>query len=75
MHELVAWDQIEQEGMVKGEMRAILKFARKRFGKPDAKTLAALKAIQDLERVERMLERLTDLKTTVNSWRALLAIE
>ena len=49
MHESVAWDEIEEEGMVKGEMLAILKLARKRFGEPDAKTLAALNAILDRE--------------------------
>ena len=38
-------------------------------------TLAALNAIQDRERVERMLERMTDVKATVKSWKALLAIE
>jgi hypothetical protein len=75
MHESVAWDEIEEEGLMKGEMLAILKFARKRFGEPDAKTLAALKAIQDRERVERMLERMTEVKVNVKSWKALLAVE
>ena len=71
MRESVAWDQIEEEGFVKGEIAVLLKLARKRFGKPDAKTLAALNAILDRERVERM----TDVKVTVKSWKALLAIE
>jgi len=74
MHQSTAWDQIEEEGIVKGEMSAILKFARKRFGEPDAEILAALNGIQDRERVERMLERMTDVKATVRSWKALLAI-
>jgi hypothetical protein len=75
MHESVAWDQIEEEGMVKGQLQAILKFARKRFGEPDAKTLAALNAITDRERVERILDRMSDVKVTVKSWKALLAID
>jgi len=74
MHESVAWDQIEEEGFVKGELAVLMRLARKRFGEPDDKTLAALNAIQDRERVERMVERMTDLKVTVKSWKALLAI-
>jgi hypothetical protein len=75
MRESVTWDEIEEEGLAKGVMLAILKLARKRFGDPDAKALAALNAIQDRAHVERMLERMTDVKVTDKSWKALLAIE
>jgi hypothetical protein len=75
MHESVAWDQIEEEGFVKGELAVLVKLARKRFGEPSRETLAALSAIQDRERVERMVERMTDRKVKVRSWEALFAIQ
>ena len=75
MHESVAWDQIEDEGFIKAAMMAILNLGRHRFGEPDARTLAALNALQDRDRVERMLQRMTEAKVTVKSWKALLAIE
>lgn len=71
MHETVAWDEYLEEGMVKGELKAILKIGTKQFGKPAAKTKAALMAIQDLNRLDRMLDEVMNVK----SWTALLSVK
>ena len=69
MHESTAYDMILDEGRVEGEIRLLLRQGRKRFGPPDPPTESALKAIKDLERLERMGEAVL----TVNSWQELLA--
>ena len=61
--------------MVKGQLQAILKLARNRFGEPDAKTLAASTRLWIASTVERILDRMAHVKPTVKSWKALLAIE
>jgi hypothetical protein len=58
-----------EEGEIKGKVGAILRIGRNRLGPPDTVTEAALKAIKDLER----LDRLTDAVLTVNCWQELLA--
>ena len=57
------------EGEVKGERNLLLRLGRKRFGEPDAATLAILEAITSLERLEQLAERLLE----VESWAELLA--
>ena len=59
-----------QEGQVKGEQKLLLRQGTKRFGKPDAATLAALEAIQDIDRLEALGERLLDPK--IQDWNDLL---
>jgi hypothetical protein len=49
--------------------KIILRQGRKRFGPPDDATAATLEAIWDVERLERMSERLLD----ANSWAEVLA--
>ena len=46
----------------------MLRLGRKRFGEPDEATQTALRSITDLERLERMSERLLD----VAGWEELL---
>ena len=40
-----------QEGKVEGEQELLLRQGTKRFGEPDAATIAALEAIQDIDRL------------------------
>ncbi len=85
MHESSAYDMIHDEGLakglatgrtegltegcIKGEQRLLLRQGRKRFGQPDEATIAALHAIKDVDR----LERLADAVIEVGSWQDLLA--
>ncbi len=68
-----AYQMFLEEGQALGktaEARTILlRQGRKRFGPPEEPTVAALEGITDLERLERMSERLLD----VAGWQELLA--
>jgi hypothetical protein len=68
MHESDTYQAILDEGEVRGLHRMLLRQGRKRFGAPDPATQAALTAITDLDRLQRMAERLLD----VASWQDLL---
>ena len=57
------------EGAVNEARRMILRLGRVRFGEPDAVVRTALQGITDLERLERLGERLV----TVSSWQELFA--
>ncbi len=57
------------EGKVEGARAVLLRQGRKRFGEPDAATVAAVEAISDLARLERMSEAIFD----VPGWKELLA--
>jgi hypothetical protein len=59
----------EQKGQVRQAQRSLLRQGRQRFGKPAAATEAALAAITDLDRLDRM----TDVILTAASWDELLA--
>jgi hypothetical protein len=69
MHESSAFELIEEEGFIKGEQHMLLRQGRKRLGPPDEASVASLKAIKDLDR----LERLGDAVLTAGSWQELLA--
>ena len=73
MHESTAYDMILDEGRVEGELRVshrlLLRQGRKQFGPPDTQTEAALTAIQDIARLERM----ADAVLTAKSWEELLS--
>ena len=69
MKESDTYMAIIEEGEAKGERNLILLQGRKRFGEPDAATLAALEAIASTERLEQLGERLLE----VESWAELLA--
>jgi hypothetical protein len=73
MHESSAFDLYEekgrQEGRVEESHRLLLRLGRNRFGAPDAATEAALRALRDLDR----LERLADAVLTAPSWQEFLA--
>lgn len=69
MKESTAFDEAIEEREVRGRCLTLLCLGRKRFGNPDAATEAALTAITDLDR----LERLADAILTAGSWNELLA--
>ena len=71
MHETVAWDEAVDEGRVKTARVVILTQGRQLFGAPSARAEAALTAIENPDRLERMLAVIVTLK----SWKALLAVK
>jgi flagellar biosynthesis/type III secretory pathway protein FliH len=46
------------EGKIEGERAIIVRLGRKRFGEPDAATLAKLDSIQSIERLDEISDRL-----------------
>lgn len=69
MHESSAYQLILEEGAVREAHRVLLRQGQRRFGPPDEKTAAALNAIQDLDRLDRLIDGVLD----VSSWEELLA--
>jgi hypothetical protein len=69
MRESVTYQAILEEGAVLTLRRTLLTLGPERFGKPDAATGQAVKAITDLKRLDRLVKRL--LK--VSGWHDLLA--
>src|SRR5262249_12813649 len=58
-----------EEGELKASRKILLLQGRKRFGEPDAQTIAAIEAISDPDRLLALGGRLLD----VTSWQELLA--
>ena len=58
-------------GRLEQSHEVLLKLGRQRFGDPDPKTEAAVIAIEELDRLERMI----DVILNVKSWKALLAVK
>jgi hypothetical protein len=56
-------------GAIKEARKFLLKVGRKRFGRPDEATRAAINAISDVSRLEQLGERMLE----VESWTELLA--
>ena len=77
MRESWAYKEILDEGRAEGQARGraeearriLLRLGTRRFGPPDSATAAALGALADVERVERMTEQLLD----ATSWADVLA--
>jgi hypothetical protein len=69
MHESTAYDMAVEEGEIRNSHRVLLRLGRKLWGTPDPSVESALKAIQDVERLERMAEAIL----TVKNWQELLA--
>jgi hypothetical protein len=63
---------ILDEGSERQTRRLILKMAQKHLGQPDEQTLTRLEGITDLDRLERIHERLFDRAAEVHSWQDLL---
>ena len=70
MHESSAFTLYEEKGRREEGHRVLLRQGSSRFGEPDAVTEAALRAIRDLDRLERMI----DAVLTAASWQELLAV-
>lgn len=68
MKESSTYQMIVDEGRIEQARRMILKQGRIRFGAPDKRIAGTLQAIEDLDRLEHLGERLV----TVSSWRELL---
>ena len=72
MRESVTYQMILDEGRVEGRVEAkqstLLLLGRKRFGEPDEATREVLRSIQDLDRLDRLSERLLD----ASGWQELL---
>ena len=72
MKESTFYQGILEEGRMEGQVeearKFVLRLARKRFGPPTEQTETAINAITDLERLERLLERVV----LVSSWEELL---
>jgi predicted transposase YdaD len=73
MEDSVTYQAILRRGRVEGKVeeakQLLLRMGRKRFGPPEPRTVAAIEAIAELERVEGLADRLLD----VASWDELLA--
>ena len=61
----------EARGRVEGARETLVALARRELGNPSKKVLAALKKINDFERLIRMSTALQDVET----WNELLAVE
>jgi hypothetical protein len=70
MPESTTYQAILREGRVKGEQQLLVRQGTKRFGKPDAATVAAIEAIRDIERLDALGERIVD--PDVRDWGELL---
>jgi hypothetical protein len=68
MRESTTYQYILDEGRVEEARKILVRQGRIRFGPPSDQATSALARITDLERLERMTERLL----TVSSWQELL---
>lgn len=69
MHESTAYDVAVEEGEIRNSHRFLLRQGRSLWGAPSPAIEAALKAVQDVLRLERMAEAILRVK----SWEELLA--
>jgi hypothetical protein len=69
MRESTTYQAILDEGREDEARKLLLRQGRRKFGQPEPAVEAALQAIGDLARLERMSERLLDVTT----WDELLA--
>jgi hypothetical protein len=68
MEESTTYQAIVRKGRISEARQFVLRLGRKRFGSPDDATEAALNAIEDVEKLEELGERILD----VGSWEELL---
>ncbi|MCI0461801.1 MAG: hypothetical protein L0Z62_33030 [Gemmataceae bacterium] len=68
MHDSDTYQAILDEGAVKQAHKMLLRLGQKRFGPASAEVVAGLKAIEDLERLERMSDRVLE----ASSWEQFL---
>lgn len=70
MHESSTYMAVLEEGEINHAKRILFKQGQIRFGSPNEKTKAVIQAVEDLEQLDQLLERLL----VVNSWEELLRI-
>ena len=70
MHESDTYMAILDEGEVKQARKVVLRLGKKRFGPVSSDVVTAVNGIEDLERLERLIELLLD----VSSWQELLGL-
>jgi len=68
MQESDTYQYILEQGAAKEAKKILLRLGQKHFGAPDAAVMAKLDSIADVERLERMAERIND----VASWQEVL---
>jgi hypothetical protein len=68
MHESSTYQAILDEGALKHAREMVLRLGRKKFGPTSEDVVTTVKGIEDLERLERLLERILE----VSSWQELL---
>jgi hypothetical protein len=73
IQESSAYEIIIDEGQIKHAGKLILRLGSKRLGPPDEGSRQTLASIKDLERLDRLCDRLMEDKTAVSSWQELLA--
>ena len=71
MQESVTYQAIVEEGQIKEARKIILRMGKKKYGRPPAAVTRALESTQDLDRLERLSDRLL----TAASWTDLLDAE
>jgi predicted transposase YdaD len=69
VQESTTYQAILDEGRADGAQRLLLRLAKKRLGEPAPASVAAVKSIEDFERLARMVEQLD----RVSTWQELLA--
>ena len=76
MRDSTTYQAILDEGRVEGELKGraeearqmLLRLGRKRLGKPKQKAIDAVRSLDDVNRLELLIERLLE----VNTWQELL---
>jgi hypothetical protein len=68
MHESDTYQAVLEEGGINAVKRAVLRQGGKRFGPPSEEVKLVLEGIMDLDRLDRMLDRVHD----VARWQELL---
>jgi len=61
------------EGRIDHAQKLIIRLGTRRCGTPDSATQLLLASIKDLERLDRMHDRLTDPSGAVSAWHDILA--
>jgi hypothetical protein len=70
MHESDTYLAILDEGELKHARKVVLRLGQKKFGPARDDVVTAVKGIEDLERLERLQDRILD----VSSWQELLQV-
>jgi hypothetical protein len=70
MEDSVTYVEIIEKGMVKGQLNAILRMGRKKFGAPSEAVTTLLAGMDDPERLADLIDRVLDVST----WDELLAL-